>query len=191
MLENEIDDFIHDLEHQLAQQGLDIDLYLKSRSMEMSELREEVKDNAEARMKRGLILVEIAKAENINIPAEKITERVEQTIQEVAAYYSEEEANRLGSGQNLESLRSRIATDEMITQTLKTLRDIAMGKLETEKESDDSQVDAPEEEKEAVEKLTTQVSNKTQNESTNSENDEPPAASEEIDEAENEKTKNS
>jgi trigger factor len=127
MLEDEIDDFIHDLEHQLSQQGLNIEVYLNSRSMEMPELREEVKDNAAARMKRGLILMEVANAEEITIPTDEITRRVEATLKEVAAYYSEEDAKRLGSGQNLENLRNRIATDEIITRTMKRLRNIAMG----------------------------------------------------------------
>lgn len=133
MLEDEIDDFIHDLEHQLSHQGLNIDLYLKSRSMEMSELREEVKENAEARMKRGLILMEVAKAEEITIPNDEINQRVQQTIQEIAAYYSQEEAEQFKSGQNLENLKTRIASDEIISRTLKKLRDIAMGITEEEK----------------------------------------------------------
>ncbi|MCB2180364.1 trigger factor [bacterium] len=135
MLEDEIDDFIHDLEHQLSHQGLNIDLYLKSRGLEMSGLRDEVKEQAENRMKRGLILMEVAKQEEIAIPNEEINARVQRTIQEVAAYYSEEEAKRLGSGANLESLRSRIATDEVITRTLKLLRDTAMGKTQEEPET--------------------------------------------------------
>ena len=117
MLEDEIDDFIHDLEHRLANQGLTIDLYLKSRSIEMSGLRDEVRDNAEARMKRGLILMEVANMEKISIP------------QEVAAYYSEEEANRLGTGANLENLRSRIATDEIISRTLRNFVILQWGSL--------------------------------------------------------------
>jgi trigger factor len=141
MLEDEIDDFIHDLEHRLANQGLTIDLYLKSRSLEMSSLRDEVRDNAEARMKRGLILMEVANMEKISIPQEEITERVQKTLQEVAAYYSEEEANRLGTGANLENLRSRIATDEIISRTLKKLRNIAMGI--TEEELEDTTEDTP------------------------------------------------
>ncbi|MEJ2757678.1 MAG: trigger factor [Anaerolineales bacterium] len=127
MLEDEIDDFIHDLEHQLSHQGLNIDLYLKSRNLEMADLRDEVKEQAENRMKRGLILMEVANLENITIPNEEIDQRVERTIQEVAAYYTQEEANRLGSGANLESLRNRIATDEVISRTLKLLRETAMG----------------------------------------------------------------
>lgn len=128
MVEDEIDDFIHDLEHQLSQQGITIDVYLQSRSIEMEELREEVKDNAEERMKRGLILMEVANREEITIPTEEINDRLQRTIEEVAKYYSPEEANRLSSGENLNSLRSRIATDEIISRTMQLLRDIAMGK---------------------------------------------------------------
>jgi trigger factor len=138
MLEDEIDDFIHDLEHQLAQQGLNIELYLQSRALDMDELREEVKEQAEARMKRGLILMEVANSEEITIPNDEIDQRVEKTIQEVAAYYSQEEADRLGSGANLDSLRSRIATDEIISHTLKKLRDIAMGIAEEDEDIDES-----------------------------------------------------
>jgi len=135
MVEDEINDFIHDLEHQLSQQGITIDIYLKSRSIELEELREEVKENAEARMKRGLILMEVANKEEITIPTEEINERIQRTIEEVAKYYSQEEADRLSSGENLNSLRSRIATDEIISRTFKRLRDIAMGKGDQEEET--------------------------------------------------------
>lgn len=132
MLEDEIDDFINDLQHRLSQQGITIDIYLKSRSLEMEELREEVKENAEARMKRGLILMEVATKEAIVVSPDEIQERVEGTLQDVKMYYSEEEANRLGSGQNLQNLRNRIASDEIITRTLTRLRNIAMGTVKEE-----------------------------------------------------------
>ena len=130
MLEAEIDDFIHDLEHQLSHQGITIDVYLQSRAIEMQELRDEVKENAEARMKRGLLLMEIANQESVTISNEVITQRVQQTLNEVAQYYSEEEAKRLSTGDNLSSLMSRIATDEIISNTLTLLREIASGELE-------------------------------------------------------------
>jgi trigger factor len=146
MLEDEIDDFINDLQHQLSQQGITIDIYLKSRSLEMEELREEVKENAEARMKRGLVLMEVANKEEIVVPPDEISERVQATLQEVSMYYSEEEAQRLGSGQNLQNLMNRIATDEIITRTLKKLRNIAMGITEEEEETTAEQKDSPAEE---------------------------------------------
>ncbi|MEN8243076.1 MAG: trigger factor, partial [Chloroflexota bacterium] len=128
MLEDEINNFIHDLEHQVSNQGLTIDLYLQSRGITMEELRDEVRDNAEARMKRGLILMEISNAEEIKISPEDIDSRVRNTLEEVTKYYSEKEAKRLGSGDNLQNLINRIASDEIINSTLQRIRDIAMGK---------------------------------------------------------------
>ena len=187
MLEDEIDDFIHDLEHQLAQQGLDIEVYLNSRSMEMPELREEVKENAESRMKRGLILMEVASAEEITIPTDEITRRVEATLKEVAAYYSEEDAKRLGSGKNLENLRNRIATDEIITRTMKRLRDIAMGIAEEEEKaaaeqqeeiSEAEETPEPAEAAAEVETAETEAVEETETTSPESDEDEPVPADE-------------
>lgn len=143
MLEDEINDFIHGLEHQLENQGLNMDVYLTSRSMTFEELREEVKDSAESRMKRSLILMEIANVENIQISAKEIDTRVRNTLDEVTKYYSEQEAKRLGSGENLQNLINRIATDEVINHTLERIRDIAMGK---EIKEDSVEEEAPEEE---------------------------------------------
>jgi FKBP-type peptidyl-prolyl cis-trans isomerase (trigger factor) len=94
----------------------------------MEELREEVKENAETRMKRSLILMEISSAEEIKISPEEIELRVRNTLEEVTNYYSEQEAKRLGSGENLQNLINRIASDEIINTTLQRIRDIAMGK---------------------------------------------------------------
>jgi trigger factor len=150
MLDDEIDDFIHGLEHQLANQGLNMDVYLQSRSLTMEELREEVKESAEKRLKRSLILMEISNQEDIQISSDTINQRVRNTLDDVTKYYSEEEAKRLGSGENLQNLISRIATDEVINQTLQRIRDIAMGK-EIEK------AEAPEEETAGAETAETET----------------------------------
>jgi trigger factor len=148
MLEDEINNFIHDLEHQVANQGLTIDLYLQSRGITMEELRDEVRDNAESRMKRSLILMEISNTEEIKISPEDIDSRVRNTLEEVTKYYSEQEAKRLSSGENLQNLINRIASDEIINSTLQRIRDIAMGKeiLEESEEEENEEIEAAPEE---------------------------------------------
>ncbi len=136
MLEDEIDDFIHDLEHQLSQQGLTIDLYLKSRGVDLPALRDEVRERAENRMKRGLIIMEVANQESIIAPTEEIDRRLQATLREVAMYYSEEDAQTLSTGTNLANLRNRIATDEIIKGTIQRLRNLAMGIQEEEEEEE-------------------------------------------------------
>jgi trigger factor len=120
-----------------------MDVYLQSRSLTMEELREEVKESAEKRLKRSLILMEISNQEDIQISSDKINERVRNTLDEVTKYYSEDEAKRLGSGENLQNLISRIATDEVINLTLQRIRDIAMGKeIEAEAEEEEKTEEA-------------------------------------------------
>jgi hypothetical protein len=89
-------------------------------------------------MKRGLILMEIANTEDIKVSPEEIDSRVRNTLEEVTKYYSEQEAKRLGSGENLQNLINRIASDEIINRTLQRIRDIAMGKEIEEAEAEDS-----------------------------------------------------
>ena len=133
MLEHEIDHFIEDLERQLAQQGLDIDLYKKSRDIEIEELREEVKPNAEERMKRGLIIMEVAEQEEISLTQEEIEEKTQQTLTEIKQMYSEQEVKKFTQPQVLERLVNRIITDEIISRTLERLRIIAKGEKIPEK----------------------------------------------------------
>jgi FKBP-type peptidyl-prolyl cis-trans isomerase (trigger factor) len=103
-------------------------------------------------MKRSLILMEIANAENIQISPAEIDSRVRNTLEEVTKYYSEQEAKRLGSGENLQNLINRIATDEVINQTLQRIRDIAMGKeLEPETAEEQAEEEIKPEEAKAVE----------------------------------------
>ena len=64
---------------------------------------------------------------------ETYRKQLQRIAQEIAAYYSEEEAEKFKAGQNLENLKTRIASDEIISRTLKKLRDIAMGITEEEK----------------------------------------------------------
>ena len=133
MLEHEIDHFIEDLERQLAQQSLDMEMYRKSRDIEIEELREEVKPNAEERMKRGLIIMEVAEQEEISLTQEEIEEKTQQTLTEIKQMYSEQEVKKFTQPQVLERLVNRIITDEIISRTLERLRIIAKGEKIPEK----------------------------------------------------------
>ena len=127
MLEHEINHFIEDLERQLAQQSLDMEMYLKSRNIEIEELREEIKPKAEERMKRGLIIMEIAEQEEISLTQEEIEEKTQQTLSEIQQIYSEKDVKKFTQPQVLERLVNRIITDEIISRTLERLRIIAKG----------------------------------------------------------------
>jgi trigger factor len=142
MLEHEIDHFIHDLERQLSNQGMNVDQYMKSREMDLEGLREEIKPNAEERMMRGLIITKIAEQEEITLTKEEIEEKTQQTLDDIQQYYSEAEAQKFTRDDVFGRLVNRIVSDEIISRTLTRMRMIARGEEiiseeETSGETDD------------------------------------------------------
>lgn len=127
MLKHEIDHYIEDLGPQLARQGMDIDSYLKNRDMDMAALREEVRPNVEERLKRSLLLMQVAEAEDIQIKNAELEMLVQERIQEIQQMLSEQDAQRLLSGENLQGLINRTMSQEVVRRTLERLRAIASG----------------------------------------------------------------
>ncbi len=160
MLNHEIDHFIQDLEGRLSQQGLTMELYLQSRDMDMEGMREEVKPSAEERMKRGIVLMEVANKEEITVTPEQIEEKTQATIQQLAAVYPEDQVKKITSGEALQGLVSRIVSDEITERTLERLSRIAQGlPIEDEVEEEaktetDVKADASESESEVEDSAT-------------------------------------
>lgn len=77
MVEKEIEDEVTQFRSRLAQQGLSFDDYLLMNGQSIEELREEIRPNAERRIRNSLALQEIAKAENIEATQEHIDAEIE------------------------------------------------------------------------------------------------------------------
>lgn len=130
MIQDEIGEVIHQLEHRLKGQNLDIETYLKTRNMEMEDLREEVTPVAEARLMRSLALLEIAQAENIQVEKEELQAETERTLQAMTRFMSEAEMRKISPNDLIPNLVGNIMADMKITRTLEQLRTIARGELE-------------------------------------------------------------
>lgn len=134
MLEDELSSMLSELNSRLESQGLNMDIYLKSRELENEKaLREELKPSAEERLKRALILLEIAKQEEIQIDPDEVNRQIQETIAQIKQYYPEAEARRLTSGDSLNNIINRITSDTMIENTLIKMRKISKGELIKEK----------------------------------------------------------
>jgi trigger factor len=145
MLEHEIDHFIHDLERQVSSMGMNIDLYLKSRKINMEALREEIKPNAEDRMKRNLILSEVAGQEEISLTPEEVEDKTQQTLNEIQQHYSKTEAQKFTREDIFTRLVQWIVTDEITARTRERLRKIAKGEeINKEEETSNKLNDGPE-----------------------------------------------
>lgn len=77
MVEKELEDELTQFRSRLAQQGLNLDDYLQVNNQAMDDLREEMRPNAERRIRNSVVLQEIAKAEGVEVTAEDITAEID------------------------------------------------------------------------------------------------------------------
>lgn len=149
MLEHEIEHVIERIEEQLSQQGMDIDLYLKTREMDMEAFREEARPTAERRMKKSLLLMELSDAEHISVSPDDLQEETNRTLSALSRMMPPKEFQKLIQGNDSSSnLIGNIMMDMLARRTLERVRRIASGAAEHEETPGGS--DSPVEEAEVV-----------------------------------------
>lgn len=142
MLENELNLVIQQLESRLANQGLDMDIYLKTRDMDEQGLRDEATPVAETRVKRSLVLLEIARQDEIEVSEEELQQETERTLDSITRYMSDSDRKKFDTPKALMNLTGNIYAEMRMNRTLEYLRNVAKGELETEADSDD-EIESP------------------------------------------------
>jgi len=127
MLEDEIEDVIRQLERRLQTQGLDLELYLKTRGITREQLVEEAKPVAEARLKRALVLFELAEKENIQVDPEELQDETIRKIEFYATVMNQKDFQRMVRKDNASSIVTSVMMDMMIDKTQERLRNYARG----------------------------------------------------------------
>jgi trigger factor len=148
-VKDEIEVLQEQLEGRLGQQGLDLDTYKKSRSLDDEGLREELEPTAETRIQRSLILLEIAKAEAFELDQDRIQGEVTQTLQMMTQNLTKREAQRQINQNVVSGITTQAVNNALVEETLQYLRKLASGELEA--------AEAEEAEKPADEQAETEV----------------------------------
>lgn len=86
MVEGELQNMMREVEQNLSQQGLTLELFQQLIGKTADDMKADMHEQAEQRVKYSLILAEIVKAENIEVTEEELDEE----IKEIAAYYGRE-----------------------------------------------------------------------------------------------------
>lgn len=86
MVDNEVDMMFREVEQNLSQQGLNMELFQQLTGKTVEDVKAELRDQAENRVKFNLILSEIVKVENIEVSEEEVDEE----IKNIAEYYGRE-----------------------------------------------------------------------------------------------------
>lgn len=129
MLEDEIDNVLNNLENRLKQQGMDLQLYLKTRGMEMPALREEMRPVAEKRLKKTITLLELSEKEGIQVTQEELQDATMRTLDQYSRMLPESDFRKLTSGDDSSNLVGSIMMDLVIARTFDRLRDYARGQV--------------------------------------------------------------
>jgi trigger factor len=135
---------ICNLEYRLSQQGVNRELYLQIRGITEEELDEEMAPLAENRIKRGLVLAEVAKVENLEIDQQQLAAEAGRTMEMITRGMSPKDQKDFQKSNYLMSLVNSIMADMMTQQSMNYLRAIAKGdplpvKKDEEAESDQAQ----------------------------------------------------
>ncbi|UCF29114.1 MAG: hypothetical protein JSW42_05420, partial [Chloroflexota bacterium] len=120
----------------LANQGLDMDIYLKTREMDEEDLREETTPVAETRVKRSLVLLEIAREEEIDVSEEELQEETERTLESITRFMSESDRKQFDEPTAMMNLAGNIYAELRMNRTLEYLRAMAKGESEAEAEDE-------------------------------------------------------
>ncbi|RLL47944.1 trigger factor [Oceanobacillus piezotolerans] len=78
MVETELDQMLREFEQQLQMQGMTLEMYTQFAGQDKDALKEQMKEDAEKRVKTNLTLEAIAKAENLEVSEEDINAELEQ-----------------------------------------------------------------------------------------------------------------
>lgn len=123
MIEAEIDGMLNDFDQQLKMQGLSLDQYLQFTGGDDKALRDQMKDDALARVKTGLLIDAVAEAEAVEVNDEDI----EKEIKRIAELQDRDldEIKALFEGPNGEALRQNLKENLRSKKTVDLLVDNA------------------------------------------------------------------
>jgi trigger factor len=138
VLAHESEHVLDDLKSRLAEQNMELDVYLKMREMDREKfMDEEVTPVAIRRLERSLIMDQLAIDEKIEVSEENLNSAFQQTwfeIQRDEQFQKLSKKSKL-SQKLMESVAMESASRAMIRQTLDRLKSIALGEeIETSEE---------------------------------------------------------
>ncbi len=132
LVEEEIDAMMRDLERELQRRRMSMDDFLKLNRLTREQYREQVRPQAEQRLKRNLLLGAVAAAENLDVTAEEIKAQIERFLNGAP---SQSQAS-LRQVLDTPAGRQMIANDILTEKTLNRLLQIARGEAEAPPEAE-------------------------------------------------------
>lgn len=113
MVDNQVENEIRQFSYSLQMQGLEIDQYFQLTNSNLEDFKEQIKPEAEKRVKQDLVLDAIAKAENIEVSDEDLDKELERQGKELKVEDIEKFKEDMKKG-DLEYIKTGIIRDKTI-----------------------------------------------------------------------------
>lgn len=111
MINHELDHMLQEFERNIQMQGLNLDLYFQFTGTDEESLREQLKEDAEKRVRTSLTLEAIAKAENLEVDDETVQKELEKMAE---MYNMDVEEVKKIMAPNMESLKADLRLQKAI-----------------------------------------------------------------------------
>lgn len=111
MINHELDHMLQEFERNIQMQGLNLDLYFQFTGTDEESLREQMKEDAEKRVRTSLTLEAIAKAENLEVDDETVQKELEKMAE---MYNMDVEEVKKIMAPNMESLKADLRLQKAI-----------------------------------------------------------------------------
>ncbi len=135
MLETQCENMINEFAQRIAQSGLSVEQYMQFSGLTIDKLKEQVRPEAETRIKSSLVLEQIAKEENIEVTDADIDAEVEKMA---AAYGMEADKLKeyMGDAEK-ESMKRDLAVTKAVDLIMENVKERAKAKTKKEKEAEE------------------------------------------------------
>ena len=137
MIETQCENMVNEFAQRLAQSGLSMEQYMQFSGLTLDKLKEQVRPEAETRIKSSLVLEQIAKDEKIEITDEELDAEIEK----MAAQYGME-ADKLKEyiGDNeKEAMKRDLAVTKAVDLIMENVKGRAKAKSKKEKEAEEKE----------------------------------------------------
>ena len=134
MIKTQCENMINEFAQRIAQSGLSMEQYMQFSGLTIEKLEEQVRPEAETRIKSSLVLEQIAKEENIEVTEDDIKAEVEKMAK---AYGMEADklAEYLGEAEKA-SIKRDLAVTKAIDLIMDNVKERAKAKTKKEKEAE-------------------------------------------------------
>ncbi|RCX19841.1 trigger factor [Fontibacillus phaseoli] len=134
MVDSEVQNMVRDFDNRLRAQGMNLDMFLGFSGQSIDDLKEQMKGDAEKRVRNNLVLEQIAKAEKIEATEDEINKEL-QDMAEAYKRSTDEIRNILAANGSLGSLNEDVLLRKTIQFLLENSKEVPAVKTEKSEES--------------------------------------------------------